>query len=205
MMKKILCVFLMIPVLVVGCGKKEDEQKENVIRKDVQMFMDVTEGKQYSELVEMMEKAEKEGLGKFTDNKPEYVGEEGSMVFAFNVVNEEAKKNDDFDNWFFEKKGGYQEMYLDGHAVYEDSDMYSYKGAKVSVEYVWGIGEGSDEVLNVEYDAEDDNEKVGRIVYDFKKGCITYDFGVTYSKKLEKLQNGGSKKEVDEYLVELTN
>ena len=202
MLKKYALIVLMIPILMVGCGKKE-EKKEYTIGKDVGMFMDITEDMGYDDVYKIMEEAEKNGFGKVKDSYSGSLrqGDEGYLSFEFNIVDEEAKKDFERDEYLYKVSGKEQQMYLEGHPVFESS----YNGATVSVGYVI---EGYEKIIkDVMYDAEDGEEKISIIVYDFEKGYVTNDFGVAfeYSAWLEALKEECSKKEVDELIVELTN
>lgn len=202
MLKKYALMVLMIPMLTVGCSKKE-EKKEYIIGKDVSMFMDITEGMGYEDVYEIMEEAEKNGFGKMKDSYSGSLreGDKGDLRFDFDIVDERAKAEFEMEEYHYKVSGKEQQMYLEGHPVFESS----YNGATVSVEYVI---EGYEKIIKkVMYNAEDGEEKLSFIVYDFEKGYVTDEFGVAfeYSAWIEALKEGCSKKEVDELIVELTN
>lgn len=199
MKKKYILIMLIIPLLMVGC--KKEEKKENVVSESVKMFTEITPNSSYDDVVEIMKKAEKDGLGKFKDTEGGSLrdGDKAELIFDFKVVNKEAEKSHETDEFFYEASGAKQQMYENGQPVVKSN----YYGATVAVTYRYEDYEKK--IKKVRYEAESDNEKIKSMEYSFGSECIIYDMGIENSAKLRELQERGSKAEVDEFLIELTN
>ena len=174
---------------MVGCEKEKEEEKEPVISESVKMFMNITPNSDYSDVRDIMGKAEKEGLGRFKESRY-------CLTFEFEVVDEEAEEERNTSEYLSEVSGWNSEMREEGHPMYYSE----YQGARIDVMY-------RNKMESITYRAEDDNEKMGRIEYGFDSGCVTDSFDIdgSYSLILERMKEGCSKEEVDELLIELND
>ncbi|MDU6115928.1 MAG: hypothetical protein E6649_16060 [Paeniclostridium sordellii] len=199
MKKKYILIMLLIPLLMVGC--KKEENKEKVISESVKMFTEITPNTSFDDVVEIMQKAEKEGFGTFNDTARGSMrnGDKAELTFDFKVTNKEAEKSHETDERLYEVSGAKQQMYENGQPVVKSN----YYGATVAVTYRYE--DYKKKIICVRYEAESDNEKIKSMEYSFVSECIVNDMGIENSSKLQELQEKGSKKEVDKFLIELTN
>ena len=184
---------------MVGC--KKEENKEKVISESVKMFTEITPNTSFDDVVEIMQKAEKEGFGTFNDTARGSMrnGDKAELTFDFKVTNKEAEKSHETDERLYEVSGAKQQMYENGQPVVKSN----YYGATVAVTYRYE--DYKKKIICVRYEAESDNEKIKSMEYSFVSECIVNDMGIENSSKLQELQEKGSKKEVDKFLIELTN
>lgn len=204
MKKKQILIMIIIPLLMVGCQKNEEKNKK-AIGEDVKMFMSIKPGIGSSEVYDIFEKAEKEGLGKsdFSRDETEIEGDKGEWQFNFKKKDGEAEVN--------ETNGVMEKTSENGvsMAMTEQMGCDETHGADIVVyferENIDGLMEYK--VTGVMYRHDSDNDEIGYIDYSFNSGKIVDEAGIdeSYSSILNKMSEKSSKEEVDKLLVELTD
>lgn len=204
MSKKIMVIALFTLLLITGCDK-EKEKKEIVIGEDVKMFMSIKPGIGSSEVYDIFEKAEKEGLGKreFSYDETEREGDKGEWQFNFKKKDGEAEVN--------ETNGVMEKTSENGvsMAMTEQMGCDETHGADIVVyferENIDGLMEYK--VTGVMYRHDSDNDEMGYMKYNFNSERVVDETGIdeSYSSILNKMSEKSSKEEVDKLLVELTD
>lgn len=204
MKKKQILIMIIIPLLMVGCQKKEEKNKK-AIGEDVKMFMSIKPGMSGPEVSDIFEKAEKEGLGKsdFSRDEIEEEGDKGEWQFNFNKKDGEAEETE--TNGVM-KKTSENSVSM---AMTEQMGCDESHGADVIVFFEMMDGEDymKPEITGIMYRHDSDNDEMGYIDYSFDSGKIVDEAGIdeSYRSIVNKMSEKSSKEEVDKLLVELTD
>lgn len=205
MLKVSACVLAVSLLFSIVQKSEKEEKKEKVVDKSVEMFMSIKPGMDSSEVNDIFEKAEKEGLGKreLSYDEMEEEGDKGEWQFNFNKKDGEAEIN--------ETNGVMEKTSENGvsMAMTEQMGCDESHGADIVVFFEMKYVDGyvKPKMTGVMYRHDSDNDEMGYIKYSFNSDKVVDEAGIdeSYRSILNKMREKSSKEEVDKLLVELTD